>query len=97
MHADNRRIDHLHGCVMHWLVRQELLDGRPFIVGEFIAHDSRLRFGSLNHASGEAINPQRPITADANTLISLPLLGAQRTWRDLLLASSRSKMTPKPT
>jgi hypothetical protein len=34
-----------------------------------------------------------PIAADTNTLISLPLLGAQRTWRDLRLASSRSKMT----
>ncbi|MGC2123892.1 MAG: hypothetical protein WA652_13670 [Xanthobacteraceae bacterium] len=29
----------------------------------------------MNHASGEAINPQRPITADAIILISLPLLG----------------------
>jgi hypothetical protein len=29
----------------------------------------------LNHAPGDAINPQRPITADANTLILLPLLG----------------------
>jgi len=28
---------------------------------------------------GDAINPQRPIAADANTLISLLLLGAQRT------------------
>ena len=125
MHADNRRIDHLHGCVMTggqrvhdpvpdarpspaneaivaggvWakvvrqiaprrartqdpkdaiehapviytrnaarLVRQERLDGGPFIIGEFVAHDSRLRFGSLNHASGDAINPQRPITAEA--------------------------------
>src|SRR3954465_14001085 len=31
------------------LVRQERLDGSPFVVGEFVAHDSRLRFGSLNH------------------------------------------------
>jgi hypothetical protein len=41
--------------------------------------------------SGGAINSQRPIATDANTLISA--LGAQRTWRDLLLASSRSKLT----
>src|SRR4051812_26470544 len=107
MHADDRRIDHLHGCVMrggqrvHYptpdarpspahetivaggvraevvrqiaprcsgaqhpkdsiehapviytrnaagLVWQEWLDGRPFVIGEFVAHDSRLRFGSL--------------------------------------------------
>jgi hypothetical protein len=48
----------------------------PVVVGEFVAHDSGLRFGSLNHAPGDAINPQRPILADANTLISLPLSGA---------------------
>ena len=46
------------------------------MVGEFVAHDdSRLRFGSLNHLPGDAINPQRPIAAYLNTLISLPLLG----------------------
>jgi hypothetical protein len=28
------------------------------------------------HVPGDAINPQRPIAADANTLILLPLLGA---------------------
>jgi hypothetical protein len=30
---------------------------------------------SLNHVPGHAINPQRPIVADANALISLPLSG----------------------
>ena len=30
---------------------------------------------------------------EANTLISLPLSGAQPTWRDMLVAASRSKMT----
>lgn len=76
------------------LVRQHRFDGGPFMVGEFVAHDdSRLRFGSLNHVPGDAINPQRPIAADANTLISLPLLGAQRTWRAQLLAPVRSRMT----
>ena len=40
------------------LVRQHRLDGRPLVVGEFVAHDSRLRFGHLNHALGDAI-PQR--------------------------------------
>ncbi len=39
------------------LVRQERLDGGPFVIGEFVAHDSRLRFESLNHAPGDAINP----------------------------------------
>jgi hypothetical protein len=30
----------------------------PFIIAEFVAHDSRLRFRSLNHVSDSAINPQ---------------------------------------
>jgi hypothetical protein len=31
------------------------------------------------------INPQKTIAADANTLISLPLSGAQPTWQGLML------------
>jgi hypothetical protein len=46
------------------LVQQERLNGDPFIIGEFVAHDSRLRFGSLNHAPGDAINPLRSVEAD---------------------------------
>src|SRR5882762_5561494 len=42
------------------LVGQHRLDGGPFIIAKFVAHDSRLRFGSLNHGSGSAINPHRP-------------------------------------
>src|SRR5450759_76935 len=38
------------------LVRQHWLDGGPFIIAEFVAHDSRLRFRRLNHVSGSAIN-----------------------------------------
>jgi len=53
-------------------VRQERLDGGPFKIGEFVAHDSRLQFRNLNHAPGDTINPQKPIEADANTLILLP-------------------------
>ena len=41
------------------LVRQHRFDGGPFIVAEFVAHDSRLQFRSLNHAYGHSINPQR--------------------------------------
>jgi hypothetical protein len=37
-----------------------------------VAHDSRFQFGSLNHAPGYAINPQRAIASDANILILLP-------------------------
>lgn len=41
----------------------------------FVAPQTRLWVGSLNHAPGDAINPQRPIAADANNLLLLPLLG----------------------
>ena len=40
------------------LVRKERSDGSPFKVREFIPHDSRLRFGSLNHVQTDAFNPQ---------------------------------------
>ncbi len=42
------------------LVRQIWFDGGPFKIAEFVAHDSRLQFGSLNHVQGGTINPQRP-------------------------------------
>jgi hypothetical protein len=45
---------------------------------EFVAHDSWLRFGSLNHASGSAINPQSPMGSAANSLNLLQLSGPQR-------------------
>ncbi|GGI33945.1 hypothetical protein GCM10010987_76920 [Bradyrhizobium guangdongense] len=32
------------------LVRQHGLDGNPFMIGEFVAHDSNPQFGSLNHS-----------------------------------------------
>src|SRR4051794_31746978 len=32
------------------LARQHRPDGDPFIIGEFVAHDSSPQFGSLNHA-----------------------------------------------
>jgi hypothetical protein len=48
------------------------------------------RFGSLNQRRA---TPSTRVEADANALILLPLSGAQATCRDLLLASSRSKMT----
>jgi hypothetical protein len=43
------------------LVRQHRFDGGPFVVAELVAHDSRLRFGNLNHVHGRTINPQRPV------------------------------------
>ena len=32
------------------LIREQRLDGRPFIVGKFISHDSRLQFGNYVHS-----------------------------------------------
>ena len=43
------------------LVGQHRLEGGPFIVAEFVPHDSRLRFRSLNHFPASAINPQLPV------------------------------------
>jgi hypothetical protein len=43
------------------LVRQHRFDGGPFIIAEFVMQDSRLRFRSLNHVSGSAINLPRPV------------------------------------
>jgi hypothetical protein len=51
------------------LVRQHRFDGGPFIIAEFVAYDSRLRFRSLNHVSGSAINPQRPVAMSLMLLI----------------------------
>jgi hypothetical protein len=44
-------------------VRQHWFDGGPFIIAEFVAHDSRLPFRSLNHVHGSVINPQWAIAA----------------------------------
>jgi hypothetical protein len=58
--------------------------GGPFINGEFVAHDSRLRFGSLNQVLGGIINPLPPVEADSNTLTSA--FGATAEMGHLLLA-----------
>jgi len=50
------------------LVRQHRLDGSPLAIGEFIAYDSRLQFGSLNHASVGIINPLRPVMKIVKTI-----------------------------
>src|SRR6516225_12227794 len=42
------------------LVRQHRLDGGPFKVGEFVAHDSSPQFGSLNHGSPAKRNAPGP-------------------------------------
>jgi hypothetical protein len=40
------------------LVAQHWLDGGPFIIAEFVAHDLRLRFQGLNHLHRVSIKPQ---------------------------------------
>ena len=52
------------------LVRERRFDDAPFAVAEFIAHDSMLPFGSLNHAPDHRINGQT----------ACPLLGGERTY-----------------
>jgi hypothetical protein len=42
------------------LVRQHRLDRGPFIIGEFVAHDSRHQFVGLNQEQGDRINLQNP-------------------------------------
>ena len=39
-----------------WFVRQHRLDSSPLVVGEFVAHDSRHRFGGLNHGLPASLN-----------------------------------------
>jgi hypothetical protein len=71
-------------------------------------HLQRPRYGSQFRLPGPSphkrpsgrITPLQPVEADTNILIQLPLSGAQPTWRDLPLGSSRSKMIQrglKPT
>src|SRR6202030_4808937 len=42
------------------LVRQHRPDGRPFIIREFVAHHTRLPFGSLYNVQRGTINRQGP-------------------------------------
>ena len=39
-----------------WFVREHRFDDAPFAVAQFTAHESRLHFGSLNHAWDGEIN-----------------------------------------
>src|ERR1700747_898585 len=40
------------------LIRQHRLNGRPFIIREFVAHDSSPRFRGLNHGSAVSLNQE---------------------------------------
>src|ERR1700719_5245446 len=59
----------------------------------FVAQDSRLRFGFLNHVPGGTINLERPIEVGANALILGPLAGPSRHGGNHCRARARSKMT----
>jgi hypothetical protein len=39
-------------------VRKHRADDTPFAVGEFVAHDSKLQFKSLNHVYADATNTE---------------------------------------
>jgi hypothetical protein len=60
-------------------------DGDPFIVGEFVAHDSILQFWSLNHGD----------LAECNALARPPLrrLRAEADVNHLTIPPKSSKMT----
>jgi hypothetical protein len=61
------------------LVRQHRFDGGPFVIAEFVAHDSRLRFSELESCLGQSHQPATPGGSAANVLNLLPLSAAQRT------------------
>jgi hypothetical protein len=58
------------------LVRQHRFDAVPIILAEFIAHDSRLQFESLNHFHGRTINLQRSVAEAVNAMNLNPLSAA---------------------
>jgi hypothetical protein len=58
------------------LVRQHRFDAAPIILAEFIAHDSRLQFESLNHFHGRTINLQRSVAEAVNAMNLNPLSAA---------------------
>jgi hypothetical protein len=64
-------------------------DGGPFAIAEFVAHDSRLRFRSLNDVSGRAINRQRPVGVPLMVLNLLPAFGVT----GVSAGSPQSRMT----
>lgn len=66
-------------------VRQHGLNGNPFIIGEFVTHDSSPQFGSLNHrdlARRNAFEQGRldPYAVEAN--VSQPTISAEAVEND---------------
>lgn len=80
-------------------VRRHRLDGGPFVIAEFVAHDSRRRFLSSNHVPGNAINRQRA-RGDVATALNLLLFRRHcglgiADLAGLATGSTRSRMTPE--
>ena len=48
----------IHARDASWPIRKHRLDDIPFIVSEFVPHDSMLQFGSLNHDRSDANNDE---------------------------------------
>ncbi|MEA2823051.1 MAG: hypothetical protein QOJ86_5055 [Bradyrhizobium sp.] len=71
------------------LVRQHRFDGGPFIIAEFVAHDSRAPVSELESRLLQRHQPAMAYGDAANGLNLLPLSAEQRTWRDLPLALPR--------
>src|SRR5262249_48193558 len=71
------------------LVRQHRLDCSPFMVGEFVAHDSKPQFGSLNHKPLANLNARSAY----RHLRLRSLFGAKRISTGRQNRLNRSKMT----
>jgi hypothetical protein len=73
------------------LVRKHLFDSGPFVVSEFVAHDSKFRFRNLNHGLVRNLNS---ISADAKVrTIDEEIFGLSRhiIGNILFLAEDRQK------
>ena len=66
------------------LVRQHRLDGNPFIISEFVAHDSSPQFGSLNHRGPAKRNApgQAPVRLWGEADINQPATPAETVEND---------------
>jgi hypothetical protein len=71
------------------LAWQHGLDGNPFIISEFVAHDSSLQFGSLNHRGWGNRNASNlaPRRLRAEVDINMPTVPAQTVENDPLRTS----------
>jgi hypothetical protein len=58
---------HLHTPYAARLGRRQRLNGGPFIVGEFIPHDSSLPLGRLNHDPAACLDSERISPSEAKS------------------------------